>query len=254
MTENKEFIEIEISNDTSLKRKRSESIYEDKSQNIINNINESVTKKLNDQDLNQRINVILSFFMELYRVLTSSLLILFIPQNCGHHVCSLSENLTWNTPFYNTTLILNFITLFYFFILYIVEIIRENRMIKYMDVNTSLPNDDEDVANILTQLPTDKKNKILNIDKIYQIMSYIAFGIFIINSALSGIVSIGYFYLDNQTISTFITYILFMITKLLNIYTVANTSENVFYSAYLKTYVQFNDIDKSLKKIDIIIL
>jgi len=77
-------------------------------------------------------------------------------------------------------------------------------------------------------------------------MSYIGFGIFIINSILSGVI-VNEYYLSSQTASTFITYLLFMITKLSNIYTVANTSKNVFYSAYLKTNVQFNDIDEKFK-------
>jgi hypothetical protein len=40
-----------------------------------------------------------------------------------------------------------------------------------------------------------------------------------------------------------------MINKLTNAYTVVNTNENVYYSAYLKTNVQFNDIDRNYKKV-----
>jgi hypothetical protein len=62
------------------------------------------------------------------------------------------------------------------------------------------------------------------------------------NAILSGFVVSDY-YLDKQTTSTFVTNILFIITKLIDIYTVANTEENIFYSAYLKGRIQYNDVD-----------
>jgi hypothetical protein len=49
--------------------------------------------------------------------------------------------------------------------------------------------------------------------------------------------------LDKQTTSTYITNILFIITKLVDIYSIANTEKNVFYSAYLKDRIQYNDVD-----------
>ena len=65
---------------------------------------------------------------------------------------------------------------------------------------------------------------------------------FLLNSIVSGVVVYEY-YLDNQTTTTFITNILFMITKLSDIYVTVNTEQNVFYSSYLKGKIQFNDVD-----------
>jgi hypothetical protein len=65
---------------------------------------------------------------------------------------------------------------------------------------------------------------------------------FIINTILSGFVVYEY-YLDSQTTSTYITNILFMVTKLLDVHSNVNTEKNVFYSAYLKGKVQYNDVD-----------
>ena len=73
---------------------------------------------------------------------------------------------------------------------------------------------------------------------------------YIINIFLSGIV-ISEYNISNQTISTFITYILFILIKLNNVYAIANTDEYTFYSAYLMTNMQFNDIDKKYKLIHI---
>jgi hypothetical protein len=69
---------------------------------------------------------------------------------------------------------------------------------------------------------------------------------FVANAILSGFV-ISDYYLDNQTTSTFVTNILFIITKLIDIYTAVNTEENVFYSAYLKGRIQYNDVDPDKK-------
>ncbi len=65
---------------------------------------------------------------------------------------------------------------------------------------------------------------------------------FLLNSIVSGVVVYEY-YLDNQTTTTFITNILFMITKLSDIYVTVNTEKNIFYSSYLKGRIQFNDVD-----------
>ena len=48
---------------------------------------------LSNQDNNQKINVAISVALELYRVLVSSLLILFVPQDCDGHLCTLTENM-----------------------------------------------------------------------------------------------------------------------------------------------------------------
>jgi hypothetical protein len=38
-----------------------------------------------------------------------------------------------------------------------------------------------------------------------------------------------------------------MVTKLSSVYNVVNTAKNIFYSSYLKTNVQFNDLDEQYK-------
>ena len=70
--------------------------------------------------------------------------------------------------------------------------------------------------------------------------------VYIVNAVLSGIVITKY-RIPNQTLSTFVTYILFVLIKLNNVYSIANTEEYTFYSAYLTTNMQFNDIDNKYK-------
>ena len=82
----------------------------------------SIIKKIqdfvSDQDNNQKINVTISVALELYRVLVSSLLILFVPQDCDGHLCSLTENMETNSQIYTTGLFFNFATMFVFLVMY----------------------------------------------------------------------------------------------------------------------------------------
>jgi hypothetical protein len=201
------------------------------------------TSILDNQDLLQKIGIIPVVLFELYKVIVSTLLILFIPQKCGDHVCDTNENLVLENELYTAGLVINFITLFSFIIFYYIEIKRENRLITYLEVNPKLPFDNDSVGNVLESLPSDKRNNIIQLDKQYQYIGYFSLLMFMLNSIISGVVVYEY-YLDSQTTSTFITNILFMITKLGDIYATVNTEQNIFYSAYLKGKVQYNDVDK----------
>jgi hypothetical protein len=129
-----------------------------------------------------------------------------------------------------------------FLTLYGVEIKRENRLITYLDVDKTKPADNESVGKALENLSVEKRESIWKLDTYYQATFYAAIIAFIANSILSGIVIYDYS-LGNQTTTTMITNILFMAMKLADVYGVANTDSNIFYSAYLKGNVQFNDVD-----------
>jgi hypothetical protein len=204
---------------------------------------------LKNQDFMQKIGILPTVLIELYKVLVSTLLILFVPQKCGDHVCSVNENFVTENHLYTSGLTINFITLFSFLVFYCIEVKRENRLITYLEVNNTIASDNESVGKALTFLPKDKKDNIISIDKKYQIASAISLLLFLLNSVISGVVVYEY-YLDNQTTSTFITNILFMTTKLGDIYAIANTEQNIFYSAYLKNKLQYNDVDPDKKETD----
>jgi cytochrome b subunit of formate dehydrogenase len=206
---------------------------------------------MSNQDNNQKINVAISVALELYRVLVSSLLILFVPQDCEGHLCTLSENMETNSQLYTTGLFFNFSTMFVFLIMYGLEIKRENRLITYLDVNKSKAADNDSVGEILHKLPIEKRNSILSLDKYYQKSAYVAMVSFVINSIISGIVVYQYS-LGNQTTTTIITNILFMVSKLSDVYLTVNTEKNIFYSAYLKGKIQYNDVDPDKILIDVV--
>lgn len=209
---------------------------------ILGQIKDKINDKINDQDFNQKIAVSIAVILELYRVLISSFLVLFVPQKCDDHVCSLSENMVLENHLYSAGLVFNFITMASFLAMYTLEIKRENRLITYLEVNKSVASDNNSVGTALEKLPQDKRDSIWQLDKYYMYSGRASIIMFIVNTILSGFVVYEY-YLDSQTTSTYITNILFMVTKLADVYANVNTEKNVFYSAYMKGKIQYNDVD-----------
>jgi len=215
--------------------------------NIYKTINVFITVK--NQNLYQKIYAGINIILEFMRVITCSLLILFIPQQCENNICTISERIKFNSVFYAIPLVLNFLTLLYFCFFYFLEIKRENILIKYLDVNPALPYGKFDVKQAIKILSRDNKKMIIYTHKIYKKYANFLILICAINIILSGIL-ISNYSIPNQTLSTFITYILFLFVKLNNVYSTANTEKYIYYSAYLSTNIQFNDLDKNFKEID----
>jgi len=210
----------------------------DKKENTL----ETINKLANDQDTMQRINVGIQVLLEMYRVITSSLLILFVPQICDDHICTTTENLVWETSTYNTALCFNFISMAFLVNMYYLELVRENRLIKYLSINPNVTNDNEEVGKRLEILSNTKQNKIFNINKNYKLSAYVALSIYVLNLMLSA-AAVNKYYAGSQTTSTFVTYVLFIATKFASVKTIISTDKNIFYSAYILSKVQFNDVD-----------
>ena len=92
------------------------------------------------------------------------------------------------------------------------------------------------------QLPAQKKDAILGLDKYYQRSGRIAMLGFLLNAILSSVVIITQ-YLDDKTLTVLLTNILFMASKLYETKAITDTDENVFLSAYLTRKIQYNDVD-----------
>jgi len=201
-----------------------------------------IKEKQNDQDFNQKIGVASILLLELYRVLMGAFLIIFVPQKCGDDICSLTQNINRNDPLSQITLAFNVFTMISFLGLYFIEVKRENKLINYLEVNRFTPVDNEAVGESLEKLSTIKKQNILDYDGYYQTVGYASTVTFILNTILSSIVVYSH-YLDNKTVTVYLTNLLFMGSKVNDVYTTVNTKKNIFYSAYLKNKVQFNDVD-----------
>lgn len=201
-----------------------------------------LTEKQNDQDFKQKTNVATTLVLEIYRVLMGAFLVAFVPQKCDDTVCTLSENMNRVDTMSIVAITFNSLTLLSFLILYYVEVKRENKLITYLEVNKFEPADNESVGNALKKLCPEKKRTIWNYDRYYQKAGYLSTIAFILNAIISSIVVYGH-YLDSKTVTVYLTNVLFMGSKVNDVYTTVNTKKNIFYSAYLKKKVQFNDVD-----------
>ena len=204
---------------------------------------EKVPQPLISQDTSQKLGVAIIVAVEIYRALVASFLILFVPQDCGGHVCSFSENAeTGSDPLYNAGFVFNCITMAAFMALYYAEVRRESKLISYLDVNPEKASDNDSVGLVLDKIPKYCSEAILYYDGLYIKTGYTVIACFAVNTVLSGLVVYKY-YLDDKTTTTYITSVLFVIQKLIQVYATLKTDKNVFYSAYLTGKIQYNDID-----------
>lgn len=210
----------------------------------------SFMEKLNDQDSKQKIGMYMAFIMEFYRVLMGSFLIVFVPQKCGDSVCGIFENVITGKPIIDTAFSMNLSLFFIYLVMYYIELTRENTMINYLEVNPSLARDNETVGDVLLQLPEEKRNALLYLDKKYQIIGRVGIVGFIINLGFSGYVIFTH-YLDNKTVTVLLTNLLFMGMKLNDVKVITETDTNIFLSAYLTKKIQYNDVDPDKKLLTI---
>ena len=215
--------------------------------NIIEEDDKNLKSLMKSQDFKQKVSMMLSYAMEFWKCIMSSLLTIFVPQSCGEKVCSISENFSRSEPYGYFTLIFNFFTFFIFSILYYFEAKREFRLINYLEVNQKKARDNNSVENNLIYLSDKRKGNLVSLDKFYAYSGSVGAITFLLNLIFS-IIFISGNYLDSQTITVFLTNIIFMASKLYDIYSIINTDTYVFYSAYLTRKIQFNDVDEDKRE------
>jgi hypothetical protein len=200
-------------------------------------------KKTNpDQYYNQKRDAIIALGLEVYRVIMGSCLMIFVPQQCDETSCGISDNLNRSDDLSVACLSFNLITMITFLFLYAVEFKRESKLISYLEVNKNKPMDNDSIENELNKLDISYKQVLWDLDYYYKITGYISLGSFLVNAILSGI-SVYDRYLDQTTITVFVTNILFMGLKINEVISIVYTDKNVFLSAFLTKRVQYNDVD-----------
>lgn len=212
---------------------------------------ENIAKLMTEQDSSQRMAYIFIVAMEIYRCLVSSLLILFVPQLCGDHACTYQENVEVTGTLaekrlYIAGLFFNFTLLATFIILFMIEVIREERLIKYLEVNPKVKSDNASVGSVLKLLAADERHSLRTIQMAYKVVSRMCTALFVVNTIISGII-LHQYSAGNQTNSTFVTNILFMVTKIYEVYNSTAAEKNIFYSAFLKSKIQYNALDPDEK-------
>ena len=82
-------------------------------------------------------------------------------------------------------------------------------------------------------------NIIVKANEKYIYSAIASFIIFIINSILSGVV-IYQNNLGSKSATVYMTNILFLSTKLYNVYYVINSEKDLFYSAYVRDFIKYD--------------
>ena len=189
----------------------------------------------------QRIKSGILFVLEFYKVLMGTLLLVFIPQDCGDHSCSINENIYSIGLLRNIVKFYNFFTLLVVFIFYVIELKRENWCIEHLDVDISKANNYLDLE--IEKYPDIKKN-MKKLNKIYYKLTLVSIFSVFLNFVLSCVYIIPNNYGAN-TFTSLLSFGLLVLMKLFSAYKISYKSINDehAYSAFMKTPITFNTID-----------
>jgi hypothetical protein len=194
-----------------------------------------------DGDLIQRIKVCGIFFLQSYKILTGTMLAVFVPQSCGDHVCTLTENINNEDFYHRSALGMNSLTMLLFFGYYLIELRREEWSIKYLDIDNNKP-DNSLKAIIVNEPKLDKQMDRLNK---YYYNALLITGFFYFVNVLMTIKLLKDKYHSSSTISCFMSFSLLVMMKLYNSFSTARQSvkNDKMMSAYMSEFVSYNVLD-----------
>ncbi len=196
-------------------------------------------------DSKQRVTTTCLMFLEFYKILMATFLVLFVPQKCEEEVCTITENFFKRDPAHLAALISNFTTFVSVLYFYYIEMKRENWCIKYLDIDLTKPNnylDDE-----IEAYPKYKK-QMNQLNKSYLKSMYASSTLLVINFGISG-TAIGFDYVGTNTITTMVSFFLLISSKLYSAYVTGTDSvkKERALSAYMKTAKTYNTIDEDFR-------
>ena len=195
-----------------------------------------------DQDITQRIKVLGTFVLQSYKVLTGTMLSIFIPQNCEDRMCTLAENYNNSEIYHQTLFYWNTFSMFLFLCSYFIELRREEWCVKYLDIDNDYPD------NSLKEIIIKEKKLDRYMDKIniryYNTIRVTAL-VYLVNLGLT-IKVLNENYHSSSTLSCFVSFSLLVMMKLYNSLSVAyqSVTNDKMMSAYMSEFVSFNVLDK----------
>lgn len=204
-----------------------------------------------DQDFKQRFSLTFSAPGEFIKMIACSMLLITIPQQCGDgKICTTKESFfraldfddEGNVAFFQIVLVFNVLTLVCLLALYFTELWRENVCIEFLEVNPNNPSDAASVGKALLLLSPRNRERLFTIDGRYKTLCFWSFWVYLTNVVLSGI-AVQRFYIGDQTFTSWWAFSMLMKGRLDFAYSIASQPKEIFYSAYLKEKVQFNDCD-----------
>tara|TARA_B100000575_G_C23094100_1_gene630911 strand:- start:524 stop:1201 length:678 start_codon:yes stop_codon:yes gene_type:complete len=194
-----------------------------------------------DHDIIQRGKVGLIFILQFYRITTGTMLSLFVPQSCGDHVCTLRENYEKEDNYHKIAIYMNGFSMFVFFLFYIIELIREEWCVKYLDINNN--KSDNNLRHIIEKYP--KLNTQMDkINKIYYKLFIFNSIVYFANICVTIKVLNDYYY-NSATLSCFTSFVLLVLMKLYSSFIVSYYSikDDKMSSAYVNEFVSYNVMD-----------
>ena len=206
-----------------------------------------------DQDIVQRIKVMGIFALQFYKIITGTMLSLFVPQACYEpitdgseerqhlQICTLTENYENSDIYHRMTLSWNALSFACFVFCYVLELRRENWAIKFLDIDNDKP--DNSLKQIIVLEPKlDKQMDKLN--KMYFYGLSVTATIYFINVCLM-INILKNDYHSMSTVSCFISFVLLVQMKLYNSLSVAYQSvkNDKMTSAFMSEFVSYNVLD-----------
>jgi hypothetical protein len=205
-----------------------------------------------DQDIVQRIKVVGIFALQFYKVLTGTLLTLFVPQACypeltdgseerNLQICTLTQNYENNEIYHRTTLYWNGFSFLLFVMCYMFELRREHWAIKFLDINNDIP-DNALKGKIIEEPKLDKQMDRLN--RFYYHALLLTSGVYFINIMLMIRILITDYH-SMSTISCFVSFVLLVMMKLYNSLSVGYQSvkNDKMMSAFMSEFVSYNVLD-----------
>jgi hypothetical protein len=182
-----------------------------------------------------------SITFELYKTLIGSFLTVFTSQRCGEQTCTIWENIVPKNDLELAGIIFNFLMATTLLIEYILEIMREAYLIKYLKYDKNLANNGEHINELYELADKNIFEKLIPLYVGYIRFSYVVLLVYFINVTISAVIVSANYY-DNTSIFSFITNALFIIYKIYNVVEITSYRGNYFYSAYKKKNIHYNTI------------
>ena len=199
-----------------------------------------------NNDTIERIKIGFKFIFQSYKVMMGSLLTLFVPQECvidnQSQICSLQNNIEKNDIVNKIALGFNFLSVILFIGCYMIELKRENFLIKHLDIDHNFP--DNNLDTILYKKP-DFANELKKYNKCYFSYIKVLASIYMFNLIISS-VSIYDHYAGISTITSYMSYTTLILLKLYDSTYISYSSSknNRTLSSYMLEFSSFNVYDK----------
>ena len=203
---------------------------------VINNLFENPEGRMTSS---QKVTIIIFTGFEAYRTIISSFLTVFVPQSCDGYSCTILQNILPKDELETAAISINTFMALYFCLLFSIERVRETTVTKYLIADKTAATNKDYLINMLSEMNANERQKIIGLNRIYRIFAQFLLLLFFVNAGISCVV-IYKNYLNNTTITVFITNTLFMINRIHKALKITSSGEYNIYSAYRSDSLLYN--------------